>query len=211
MFRGSEGQPLADEEVTMESMKTKSVVMDAQAIDRALTRIMHEILENNRGAEGIAFVGILTRGDILAVELASRVQRIEGTKVPVGSLDISFYRDDVSLHLAPEVRTTNIPFSVDGRTIILVDDILYTGRTIRAALDAIMDFGRPAAIQLAVLVDRGHRELPIRADYVGKNVPSSRSEQVRLFLEQVDGHTGVEILQAAPGERIGAAPLGNGA
>jgi pyrimidine operon attenuation protein/uracil phosphoribosyltransferase len=193
----------------MADLKTKNVVMDAQAIDRALTRIMHEILENNRGPEGIAFVGIMTRGDLLAAELAKRVEKAEGTKVPVGSLDISFYRDDVALHLAPEVHTTNIPFSVDGRTIILVDDILYTGRTIRSALDAIMDFGRPAAIQLAVLVDRGHRELPIRADYVGKNVPSSRSEQVRLFLERVDGRTGVEILQAMPGERISAAPLGS--
>jgi pyrimidine operon attenuation protein/uracil phosphoribosyltransferase len=192
----------------MPKLETKSVVLDAQAIDRALMRITHEILENNKGAESIALVGIVTRGDILALELSRRISEIEGIDVPVGSLDISFYRDDVALHLAPEVHTTSIPFSVDGRTIILVDDILYTGRTIRAALDAIMDYGRPAAIQLAVLVDRGHRELPIRADYVGKNVPSAKHEQVRLFLEQVDGHSAVEILQAAPGERIGSAPLG---
>jgi pyrimidine operon attenuation protein/uracil phosphoribosyltransferase len=182
--------------------------MDAPAISRALTRITHEILEASRGAEDIALVGIVTRGDLLAAELASRILAIEGVRVPVGSLDISFYRDDVALRLAPEVYSTNIPFSVEGRRIILVDDILYTGRTIRAALDAIMDYGRPALIQLAVLIDRGHRELPIRADYVGKNVPSSTQEQVRLFLEQVDGRTAVEILQAASGEHIGSAPLG---
>jgi len=190
-------------------LETKSVVMDSQAIERALTRITHQILEKNEGAGLIALVGIVTRGDLLALELARRIEQIEGVTVPVGSLDISFYRDDVALHIAPEVHTTNIPFSVDGRTIILVDDILYTGRTIRAALDAIMDYGRPSTIQLAVLVDRGHRELPIRADYVGKNVPSSSQEHVRLFLEPVDGRTSVEILQAAPGERIGSAPLGD--
>lgn len=193
----------------MSGLETKSVVMDSQAIERALTRITHQILEKNEGAGLIALVGIVTRGDLLALELARRIEQIEGVTVPVGSLDISFYRDDVALHIAPEVHTTNIPFSVDGRTIILVDDILYTGRTIRAALDAIMDYGRPSTIQLAVLVDRGHRELPIRADYVGKNVPSSSQEHVRLFLEPVDGRTSVEILQAAPGERIGSAPLGD--
>jgi pyrimidine operon attenuation protein/uracil phosphoribosyltransferase len=192
----------------MPKLETKSVVMDARAIDRALIRITHEILETNKGAENIALVGIVTRGDLLALELSRRIKDIEGVDVSVGTLDISFYRDDVALHLAPEVHTTSIPFSVDGRTIVLVDDILYTGRTIRAALDAIMDYGRPAAIQLAVLVDRGHRELPIRADYVGKNVPSAKQEQVRLFLEQVDGRSAVEILQVAPGEHIGAAPLG---
>ncbi|MDR1714191.1 MAG: bifunctional pyr operon transcriptional regulator/uracil phosphoribosyltransferase PyrR [Coriobacteriales bacterium] len=189
-------------------METKSVVLDKQAIDRALTRVTHEILESNHGAENLALVGIVTRGDQLASALAERILAIEGLEVPVGSLDISFYRDDVANYIAPEVHTTNIPFSVDGKTIILVDDVLYTGRTIRAALDAIMDYGRPAAIQLAVLVDRGHRELPIRADYVGKNVPSSASESVRLFLEPLDGRTSVEILQVAPGERISSAPLG---
>jgi pyrimidine operon attenuation protein/uracil phosphoribosyltransferase len=194
--------------VEVSGLQTKNVVMDAQAINRALTRITHEILEHNKGAEHIALVGIVTRGDLLAIELASRIEQIEGVKVPVGSLDISFYRDDVALHLSPEVHTTSIPFSVDGRVIVLVDDVLYTGRTIRAALDAIMDYGRPSVIQLAVLVDRGHRELPIRADYVGKNVPSSSAEHVRLFLEPVDGRTAVEILQAAPGERISSAPLG---
>jgi pyrimidine operon attenuation protein/uracil phosphoribosyltransferase len=182
--------------------------MDAVAIERALMRVTHEILEANKGAGDIALVGIVTRGDVLALELARRIRDIEGVEVPVGSLDISFYRDDIALHIAPELHTTTIPFSVDGRTIVLVDDVLYTGRTIRAALDAVMDYGRPAAIQLAVLVDRGHRELPIRADYVGKNVPSASQEHVRLFLESVDGRSSVEILQAAPGERIGSAPLG---
>jgi pyrimidine operon attenuation protein/uracil phosphoribosyltransferase len=182
--------------------------MDAEAIGRALTRITHEVLECNKGASNLALIGIVTRGDLLALAIARRIRDIEGIEVPTGSLDISFYRDDVALHVAPEVHTTNVPFSVDGRTVVLIDDILYTGRTIRAALDALMDFGRPAAIRLAVLVDRGHRELPIRADYVGKNVPSSSQEHVRLFLEEVDGRSAVEILQAAPGERIGSAPLG---
>jgi len=192
----------------MSALETKSIVMDAQAIERVLARIAHEILEKNKGALSIALVGIVTRGDLLAISLAKRIEEIEAVKVPVGSLDISFYRDDVAIHIAPEVHRTTIPFSVDGRTIILVDDILYTGRTIRAAMDAIMDYGRPSSIQLAVLVDRGHRELPIRADYVGKNVPSAPNEHVRLFLEAVDGRSSVEILQAAPGERISSAPLG---
>ncbi len=191
----------------MTGLKTQSVVMDEDAISRALTRITHEILESNKGAENIALVGIVTRGDLLASEIAKKIEQIEGIAVPVGSLDISFYRDDVALHINPEVHTTNIPFSVDGKTIILVDDILFTGRTIRAALDAIMDYGRPSAIQLAVLIDRGHRELPIRADFVGKNVPSSTSEHVRFFAKEFDGRTAVEILKAEPGERIGAAPL----
>jgi pyrimidine operon attenuation protein/uracil phosphoribosyltransferase len=181
--------------------------MDEDAISRALTRITHEILEANKGAEKIALVGIVTRGDLLALEIAKKIQEIEGIEVPVGSLDISFYRDDVAIHISPEVHTTNIPFSVDGKTIVLVDDILFTGRTIRAALDAIMDYGRPSAIQLAVLVDRGHRELPIRADYVGKNIPSSSLEHVRFYMEAVDGKTAVEIRKAEPGERISSAPL----
>lgn len=180
--------------------RTKAVVMDESAVARATTRIAHEILEANAGAEGIALVGILTRGDTLADALASEIARIEGVEIPVGRLDISFYRDDVATHLSPEVHTTDIPFSVDGRTIVLVDDVLYTGRTIRSAMDAIMDFGRPAALQLAVMVDRGHRELPIRADYVGKNVPSSQDERVRLFTKDIDGHTSVEILEIVPGD-----------
>jgi len=186
------------------------VLMDAQALSRALTRITHEILEANKGADNVALVGIITRGDLLAKELAQRIKEIEGVSVPVGSLEISFYRDDIATHVVPEIHTTNIPFSVDGKIIVLVDDILFTGRSVRAALDAIMDYGRPSAIQLAVLIDRGHRELPIRADYVGKNVPSSRDELVRLFLEEVDGRSSVEIWKRQKGERISAAPLGGG-
>lgn len=191
-----------------EAYEVKSVVMDAAEIERSLTRIAHQILEANHGPENIALVGIVTRGDLLAKTLAEKIKSIENSEVPLGKLDISFYRDDVLTHLAPEVHGTDIPFSIDGKTIVLVDDVLYTGRTIRAALDAIMDYGRPSAVQLAVLVDRGHRELPIRADYVGKNVPSSSEENVRLFLEEVDGVSSVEILDIKPGSRAGSAPLG---
>lgn len=186
----------------------KTVCMDADEIERSLTRIAHQILETNKGAGNIALVGIVTRGDLLAKRLAEKIEAIEGTKVPLGKLDISFYRDDFATHLSPEVHSTDILFDLDGKDVVLVDDVLYTGRTIRAALDALMDLGRPASIQLAVLVDRGHRELPIRADYVGKNVPSSRDENVRLFLEEVDGTSAVEILDMKPGDRAHAAPLG---
>ena len=175
----------------------KTVCMDADEIERSLTRIAHQILETNKGAGNIALVGIVTRGDLL-----------EGTKVPLGKLDISFYRDDFATHLSPEVHSTDILFDLDGKDVVLVDDVLYTGRTIRAALDALMDIGRPSTVQLAVLVDRGHRKLPIRADFVGKNVPSSSDENVRLFLEEADGKSEVEILEIAPGSRAGSAPLG---
>jgi pyrimidine operon attenuation protein/uracil phosphoribosyltransferase len=175
--------------------REKAEVMDASAMDRALTRIAHEILEANKGAAALALVGIVTRGADLALRLAERIARIEGAEVPVGSLDISFYRDDVATHLNPEVHTTDIPFDVEEHTIVLCDDVLYTGRTIRAAMDAIMDYGRPAAVQLAVLVDRGHRELPIRADYVGKNVPTARRERVKVLLDEVDDRDAVVILE----------------
>ncbi|MEG1830268.1 MAG: bifunctional pyr operon transcriptional regulator/uracil phosphoribosyltransferase PyrR [Raoultibacter sp.] len=191
-----------------DASKVKSICMDAGEIERSLTRIAHQILETNKGAANIALVGIVTRGDLLAKQLAHKIEEIEGARVALGSLDISFYRDDVLTHLAPEVHGTKIPFDIDGKDLILVDDVLYTGRTIRAALDAIMDLGRPATVQLAVLVDRGHRELPIRADFVGKNVPSAADESVRLFLEDVDGISAVEILEVAPGSRAGSAPLG---
>ncbi|MEG0027655.1 MAG: bifunctional pyr operon transcriptional regulator/uracil phosphoribosyltransferase PyrR [Raoultibacter sp.] len=191
-----------------DTSKVKSICMDAEEIERSLTRIAHQILETNKGAATIALVGIVTRGDLLAKQLAEKIEEIEGSSVSLGSLDISFYRDDVLTHLAPEVHGTKIPFNIDGKDLILVDDVLYTGRTIRAALDAIMDLGRPATVQLAVLVDRGHRELPIRADFVGKNVPSASDENVRLFLEDVDGISAVEILEVAPGSRAGSAPLG---
>ena len=183
----------------------KTVCMDADEIERSLTRIAHQILETNKGAGNIALVGIVTRGDLLAKRLA---ENIEGTKVPLGKLDISFYRDDFATHLSPEVHSTDILFDLDGKDVVLVDDVLYTGRTIRAALDALMDIGRPSTVQLAVLVDRGHRQLPIRADFVGKNVPSSSDENVRLFLEEAHGKSEVEILEIAPGSRAGSAPLG---
>jgi pyrimidine operon attenuation protein / uracil phosphoribosyltransferase len=183
------------------------VVLDEMAVDRALTRIAHEIVENNRGAQNLALVGIISRGDALAARLAALIHDIEGVDVPVGSLDISFYRDDYAIRLNPEVFATDIPFSVDGKTIVLVDDILFTGRTIRSALDAVMDYGRPAAIRLAVLVDRGHRELPIRPDYVGKNVPSSRQERVTLYLTPVDERTCVEIDETAEAASDDAAPV----
>ena len=187
----------------------KSVCMDAGEIERSLTRMAHEILEANKGAEGIALVGIVTRGDLLAERLADKIGAIEGVEIPRGRLDISFYRDDFATYFNPEVLSTEIPFNIDGKKIVLVDDVLFTGRTIRAALDALMDIGRPSCVQLAVLVDRGHRELPIRADYVGKNVPSARTESVRLYLEEVDGVTAVEICDVEPGKRAGSAMLGS--
>ena len=186
----------------------KAVIMDEAAVGRALTRIAHEILERNDGCDDLALVGIVTRGDFLAKHLAEEIERIEGVKVPLGSLDISFYRDDFLTNFAPEVHATHVPFDVDGKRIVLVDDVLFTGRTIRAALDAVMDLGRPSMIELAVLIDRGHRELPICPDFVGKNVPSSHEENVRFFYRDVDGRTSVEIFEVEPGGHIGSAPLG---
>jgi pyrimidine operon attenuation protein/uracil phosphoribosyltransferase len=162
--------------------------MDGAAIQRALTRIAHEILEKHGGTEGLALVGIRTRGVPLARRLGKRILEIEGAEVPVGVLDINLYRDDLTaISDHPILRKTEIPFAVDGMKIILVDDVLFTGRTIRAAMDGIIDLGRPRQIQLAVLVDRGHRELPIRADYVGKNVPTSRDEEIKVSLSEEDG------------------------
>ena len=174
--------------------RVKAQVMDAAAIDRALTRIAHEILEANKGCSDLALAGIVTRGAAMATRLAERIRDIEGADVPVGTVDISFYRDDVATRMSPEVHRTDIPFDVEGRTVVLVDDVLFTGRTIRAAMDAVMDYGRPDSIQLAVLVDRGHRELPIRADYVGKNVPTSSKERVKVLFTEIDGQDGVDIL-----------------
>jgi pyrimidine operon attenuation protein/uracil phosphoribosyltransferase len=175
------------------------VVMDADRMQRSLARIAHEIVERNRAVEELALVGIRERGVPLARRIAKRLQEITGREVPTGALDITLYRDDLMRHAVgpqPVVRSTDIPFDIDDRTILLVDDVLYTGRTIRAALDALIDFGRPKAIQLAVLIDRGHRELPIKADYVGKNVPTSRRESVQVRLEEVDGHDDVLIQTA---------------
>ena len=174
--------------------REKAQVLDEAALERALIRIAHEIVEKNGGTADLAFVGLRTRGVTLAQRLAERVTGIEGVKPPVGALDITLYRDDLGLKVAqPVVRETEIPFDVTGKIVILVDDVLFTGRTIRAALDAIMDLGRPRAIQLAILVDRGHRELPIRPDYVGKNLPTSRREVVAVRLREHDGEDRVVI------------------
>jgi pyrimidine operon attenuation protein / uracil phosphoribosyltransferase len=164
-------------------------VMDAVAIQRALVRIAHEILERNKGVQDLALVGIRSRGIHLATRIRDAIRDIEGEAVvPFGVVDITLYRDDLDRGLQnPEVQGTDIPFSVEGKRILLVDDVLFTGRTIRAAMDALVDFGRPQSIQLAVLVDRGHRELPIKADYVGKNLPTSRREQVQVRLAEADG------------------------
>ena len=191
----------------MSETNAKVVCMDAAEIERSLTRIAHQILESNKGLKNVALVGIVTRGDLLAKRLVQKLEQIEGVKVPLGKLDISFYRDDFATYFSPEVHSTEIPFDIDGKTIVLIDDILFTGRTIRAALDALMDIGRPACVQLAVLVERGHRQLPIRPDYVGKNLPSSLDESVRLFLEEVDGETAVEVMRIQAGQRAGSAPL----
>ena len=165
----------------------KAVIMDSQAVKRALTRISHEIIEKNKGVKEVVLVGIRTRGVPLAERIANEINKIEGFKVPVGTLDITLYRDDLStLSYQPIVCETEIPVDITNKIIILVDDVLYTGRTVRSALDAIIDMGRPRAIQLAVLVDRGHRELPIRADYVGKNVPTSSKEEVNVQLFHID-------------------------
>ena len=177
----------------MEQASLKAVIMDEQAMDRALTRVAHEIIEHNEGAEGIALVGVLRRGVPLAERLADKIEAIEGVRPKIGKLDISFYRDDFSSPIAPVLDATEIMFPIDGVDVILVDDVLYTGRTIRAALDALMDFGRAKSVQLAVMVDRGHRELPIRADYVGKNVPSSHEEDVRVSITPLDDKDSVEI------------------
>ena len=173
-----------------------SVVMDAERMARSLARIAHEILERNHAVDELALVGIRTRGVPLARRIARSLREINGDDVPTGALDITLYRDDLMRQPVgpqPVVRRTEIPFSIDDRRILLVDDVLYTGRTIRAALDALIDFGRPRAIQLVVLVDRGHRELPIKADYVGKNLPTSSSQSVQVHLMEIDGRDEVEI------------------
>src|ERR671922_1052098 len=174
-------------------LREKAQVLDEAALDRALTRIAHEILEKNGGAKDVTFIGLRTRGITLAHRLAAKVAAIDGASVPVGTLDITLYRDDLDLRGAPVVRGTDIPFSIKNKTVVLVDDVLFTGRTIRAALDALIDLGRPAMIQLAILIDRGHRELPIRPDYIGKNLPTSRRESVAVRLREHDGEDRVVI------------------
>ena len=170
-------------------------ILEADDVRRALVRVAHEIVERNHGAQDLLFVGIVTRGVPIARRLGEYVRRFEGVDVPVGSLDIGLYRDDLARGASPVLQKTDLPADLEGKSVVLVDDVLFTGRSIRAAMDAIMDFGRPRQVQLAVLVDRGHRELPIRADYVGKNVPTSLDEDVRVRLEEVDGEDGVVIVQ----------------
>jgi pyrimidine operon attenuation protein / uracil phosphoribosyltransferase len=180
----------------------KSEVMDEVAIDRALTRIAHEILERNKGCQDLVLVGIRTRGIHLARRLVEKIRAIEGEAVPLGVIDITLYRDDLRRRLDhPKVERTEIPFPLTDKRVILVDDVLFTGRSIRAALDGLMDFGRPRSIQLAVLVDRGHRELPIRADYVGRNVPTAVQESVKVRLREEDGQEQVVILERPESER----------
>ncbi len=176
--------------------KLKATLMDEAAVNRALTRIAHEMLEKNGGCEGLCLVGIRRRGEPLAQRIAEKIEAIEGKAVPVGVLDITLYRDDLSPAFGdmPKVNATRVPFSVTGQRVVLVDDVIFTGRTARAAIDALFQMGRPAKIMLAVLVDRGHRELPIRADFVGKNVPTSRSELVEVRLPEYDGETGVWLM-----------------
>jgi pyrimidine operon attenuation protein/uracil phosphoribosyltransferase len=184
-------------------------VLDPADISRALTRISHEIIERNKGCDGLVLLGVPSRGVPLARRIADHLARIEGTQVPVGSLDITMFRDDLRLKPARALETTELPADgIDGRIVVLVDDVLFSGRTVRAALDAVAEEGRPKAVQLAVLVDRGHRELPIRADYVGKNLPTSLREQVLVRLEETDGADAV-LLGDADAEVTGAAG-GNG-
>jgi pyrimidine operon attenuation protein/uracil phosphoribosyltransferase len=181
-------------------------IMAAEDVRRAVIRVSHEIVEKQAGTEGLVLIGIQRRGVPLAHRIAAAIRDHEGVDIPVGALDITFYRDDLSLVAQqPVVKGTQIPFDLNGSTVVLVDDVLYTGRTIRAAMDALIDFGRPRAIRLAVLVDRGHRELPIRADHVGKNVPTSREELVQVQLEETDGEDAVEISRIPAAEAAGGA------
>lgn len=177
-------------------MTEKAVIMEESAIKRALARISHEILEKNRGADGVVLVGIRRRGSALADIIAENILKFEGTEVPCGDIDISYYRDDLAtLSDLPVFKKAELPFSIEGKKVILVDDVLYTGRTARAAIEAIFSIGRPAAIQLAILIDRGHRELPIRADYVGKNIPTSHTEVISVHIPPFDSDTAVKLME----------------
>ena len=184
----------SDNGITWGHMADRQIMND-QDIRRALARVAHEILERNRGAEDLIVVGIHTRGVHLAQRLASNLTEFEGSEVPVADLDINLYRDDVKARMSPRIRPTRIPVDIQGKKVVLVDDVLFTGRTVRAAMDALNDFGRPQQIQLAILLDRGHRELPIRADYVGQNVPTAPDEVVRVRLVETDGIDEVAIVR----------------
>ena len=175
--------------------KLKATIIDPQGLERTLKRLAHEILEKNKGAGNIVVVGIRTRGEFLARRIVRLIEEVEGIKPPLGSLDITLYRDDLLGKLEqPRLQGTDILFDISGKDVVLVDDVLYTGRTIRAALDELIDLGRPRSIQLAVLIDRGHRQVPIRADYVGKNVPTSSDESIRVHVSEVDGEDSVLLM-----------------
>lgn len=175
--------------------KTATVILDQAGINRALTRISHEILESNKGTTDLVLIGIRSGGDLLAAQLQRRLAEIEGDELPLGTIDVTMYRDDLSSRGSLPVGKTDLPFPIEGRRVILVDDVLYTGRTIRAAMDALMDIGRPRSIQLAVLVDRGHRELPIRPDYIGRNVPTARDEQIQVDFDPQQNPIEVRLIK----------------
>lgn len=176
-------------------MITKAIIMDEKAIERALFRISHEIIEKNKGVENLVLIGIKTRGWPLALRLANKIEEIEGSRVPVFPLDITYYRDDYEKDDGAPISVRSFDFDIQNKTVVLVDDVLYTGRTVRSALDAVVDQGRPKNVELAVLIDRGHRELPIRADFIGKNVPTSRTERIGVQLEETDGTNQVVITE----------------
>lgn len=176
-------------------MPAKQTLIDAKGFARTVTRLAHEIIERNKGAETLGIVGIRTRGDLLARRIAHKISLMENLSVPIGSLDITLYRDDLRGKLnQPQLKTTDILYDIHDRNIILVDDVLFTGRTVRSALNALMDLGRPASIQLAVFVDRGHRQLPIKADFIGKNIPTSFTQQVQVMMSEIDGEDAVYLL-----------------
>jgi pyrimidine operon attenuation protein / uracil phosphoribosyltransferase len=188
------GPPEPPEAVRERRVEFRTGVLDADDLRRAHTRIAHEIVERNHGAGDVVLVGLYTRGIVIARRLAAAIATFEDVDVPVGALDVAFYRDDINLRSVQPLGPTEIPIDVTGRTVVLVDDVLYTGRTIRAAIDALLEFGRPACVQLAVLVDRGHRELPIRPDYVGKNLPTGRDERIQVELLELDERDGVFLV-----------------
>ena len=177
-------------------MRIKSKPVDRQGLERIVTRISHEILEKNKGSKNLAIIGMRTRGEFLANRIAEKIKKIDNAELPLGVLDATLYRDDFRTRLKqPEISVSNITFDLNEKNIILVDDVLYTGRTVRSALNALMDMGRPASIQLCILVDRGHRELPIRADYVGKNIPTSQNEEIKVKMNEVDGEDAIYLIE----------------
>lgn len=178
------------------NFKTRAQLMDETALRRTITRLAHEIIERCKGIDDVAIIGIRTRGEFLAKRIAKKIEEVEGKPIPVGVLDTVMYRDDYRMKKQlPATEITEIPFDVDDKILVLVDDVIYTGRTIRAAMDALMDFGRPSAIQLAVLIDRGHRELPIKADYIGKSVPTARNEEVKVHMKEFDGRDEILLVE----------------